>query len=69
MIYLAQIQRKPVNRVELHLLAVQDKRELWIRLTEINIVKIHSDLTDIADNSLVDSGVSLDRVMPPKAYP
>lgn len=58
MIYLAQIQRRPVNRVELHLLALQDKRKLWITLTESNIVKIRPDLTDIADNSLVIVNIS-----------
>lgn len=42
-----------MNRVELHLLAVQKKHELWMKLTLNKIVKVRSDLTDIADDSLV----------------
>ncbi len=53
MFYLAQLQRKPIRKLELRLLAVQINRELWIKLAGIRTVTIKSGLTPLADDSLV----------------
>lgn len=61
MIYLAQVQRKPLNRIELHLLAIQNKGNLWMKLAENEILRIHADLTNLADDSLVILEVNVAR--------
>lgn len=52
-VYLAQVQRKPINRVELHLLAVHYKRDdLWAKLAATEVVPIVSELIKLPDDAL-----------------
>lgn len=51
--YLAQIQRKPINRVELHLLALHYQRDdLWAKLGKVEVIPVSADSTKLPDDSL-----------------
>lgn len=51
--YLAQIQRRPVRKIELVLLALQNNQGYWIKLSQIRVADVNPELTDLPDESLV----------------
>lgn len=52
MLYLALVQRPPLKRVELQLLAVERKFGLWQQLAKSESITIPPDFTKLANNKL-----------------